>query len=84
MTDQENKEQLNETPMVQVGEVRFHFDGKSYNFSPTDDVSAKEVCLILQMVLNVLANKSASVDIASFIAKHNLGRHFPESEEETK
>lgn len=64
---------------VEVGDIHFQLDDRTFLFNPANDITAKEVCLVLQMVLNVMAQKSsAKVDLGSFIAKHNLARHFVE------
>lgn len=68
-----------ETKVVEVGEIHFQLNDRTYLFTPTNDITAKEVCYVLQMVLNVMAQKSNNkVDLGSFIAKHNLTKHFAE------
>ena len=68
-----------ESTMVEVGGLTFQFDDKELLFSPSDDITPKEVCLILQAVLNVLAHKgNVRIDLGTFIEKHNLSKHFSE------
>lgn len=73
----------NESTVVEVGGLNFQLDDRSFIFSPLDDITAKEVCLILQMILSVLAQKGdAKVDLGSFMQKHDLMKHFTEIKNE--
>ena len=75
---------MDEQPtLVEVFGLNFQLNNRSFLFSPSDDITAKEVCLILQMVLNVLAHKgNVKIDLESFIEKHNLMKHFTEVKNE--
>ena len=73
-----------EPTLVEVCGLNFQLDGKSFLFSPSDDVTAKEVCLILQMILNVLTHRgNVKIDLESFIKQHNLMKHFTEIKNES-
>lgn len=70
--------------VIEVGEINFRLGNRSFLLSPSDDVTAKEVCLILQMILNVLAQKGdVTVNLESFIEKHGLIKHFKENKNES-
>ena len=77
---------MDEQPtLVEVCSLNFQLNNRSFLFSPSDDITAKEVCLILQMILNVLAQKgNVKIDLESFIEKHNLMKHFTEIVQEQK
>jgi hypothetical protein len=75
---------MDEQPtLVEVCSLNFQLNNRSFLFSPSDDITAKEVCLILQMILNVFAQKgNVKIDLESFIEKHNLMKHFTEVKNE--
>lgn len=77
---------MDEQPtLVEVCSLNFQLNNRSFLFSPSDDITAKEVCLILQMILNVFAQKgNVKIDLESFIEKHNLMKHFTEIVQEQK
>ena len=68
-----------------VGDIRVQLDDKSLLFDPLDDISGKEVALIMQMFLNAMFHRDKAVlDIGGFLNKHNLQKHFAEIKDEPK
>ena len=69
--------------LISVGDIQIQLDGHSIIFAPTDDITGKEVAMVLQMFLNGMAHKGTEViDFGSFINKHNLQKHFAEIKDE--
>jgi hypothetical protein len=70
---------------IPVGDIRVQMGEEAIVFNPTDDITGKEVSLILQMFLNGLGYRGDGlIDFGSFIVKHNLQRHFARIENERK
>ncbi len=70
---------------IPVGEIRVQMGEEAIVFNPTDDITGKEVSLIMQMFLNGLGYRGDGlIDFGSFIVKHNLQRHFARIENERK
>jgi len=70
---------------IPVGEIRVQMGEEAIVFNPTDDITGKEVSLIMQMFLNGLGYRGDGlIDFGSFIVKHNLQRHFTRIENERK
>lgn len=71
-----------------VGDIRIQFGDHFVIFTPTDDITGKECAQLMVMFLNGIMAKSA-VDMNSYIAQHNLSKHFtlvanePKTSEET-
>ena len=70
--------------VVPVGDIRLQLGDKGIVFMPADNITAKEVALIFQMFLNGIMQRQGTLDFESFIAKHNLQRHFTEIKDEPK
>jgi len=70
---------------IPVGDIRVQMGEEAIVFNPTDDITGKEVSLIMQMFLNGLGYRGDGlIDFGSFIVKHNLQRHFARIENERK
>ena len=70
---------------IPVGDIRVQMGEEAIVFNPTDDITGKEVSLILQMFLNGLGYRGDGlIDFGAFIVKHNLQRHFVRIENERK
>jgi len=70
---------------IPVGDIRVQMGEEAIVFNPADDITGKEVSLIMQMFLNGLGYRGDGlIDFGSFIVKHNLQRHFARIENERK
>lgn len=73
----------NKPVVLPVATIRLQLGDKAIGFNPADDITGKEVALIMQMFLNgVFSDHAAMIDFGSYINHHNLGRHFSEIKEE--
>lgn len=79
-------EETKTSPAVSpVADIRIKLDTMDLLFSPQDDISGKETALIFQMFFNAVFHKTDTlIDFGSFIAKHNLQKHFVEIKDEPK
>lgn len=68
---------------VPVGDIRIQLGEEALVFSPTDDMTGKECAKILVMFLNGMMAKQP-IDLGSYIAQHNLSKHFSRIENERK
>lgn len=74
-----------ETLSIPVGDIRIQMGNEAIVFNPADDMTAKEVALVMQMFLNGIGHRgTALIDFGAFIVKHNLQRHFARIEDEPK
>jgi hypothetical protein len=63
--------------VIPVGDIRIQSGDNAVIFTPTDDMTAKECALIMQMFLNGIGHRQATkIDFGSFIEANNLSRHF--------
>lgn len=70
---------------IPVGDIRIQMGNEAIVFAPADDMTAKEVALIMQMFLNGIGHRGSNlIDFGAFIVKHNLQRHFARIEDERK
>lgn len=78
-------EEIKEPTAIPVADIRLKLDTTELLFVPQDDITGKETAMIFQMFFNALFHKSEKlIDFGSFIAKHNLQRHFAEIKDEPK
>lgn len=62
---------------IPVGDIRIQMGEESIVFAPADDMTAKEVALVVQMFLNGIGYRGEELlDFGAFIVQHNLQRHF--------
>ena len=64
-------------PVVSVATLQLQIGDHKLLFKPADDMTGKEAALITQMFLNsVFVGSGAVIDFGTYIAEHQLHRHF--------